>query len=206
MIQDKMYILCADLEGVFTPEIWVNVAKKTGIEKFKLTTRDISDYDVLMKQRIKILADNNLKIKDIQNVIKTMSPLPGAVEFLDRLRSVMPVIIVSDTFTQFAGPLMEKLGWPTLFCNKLAIKPDGTVSGYMMRQKDGKMHVASTLKNLNYSVIGVGDSYNDIAMLKEADMGILFRPPENIVNEFPQFPCFHDYDLLLEHFANQGII
>ncbi|GBC63620.1 bifunctional phosphoserine phosphatase/homoserin e phosphotransferase ThrH [Desulfonema ishimotonii] len=191
-----MYILCSDLEGVFVPEIWINVAEKTGIEELRLTTRDISDYDVLMRKRLSILEAHNLKISDITDVIATMSPLEGAVEFLDWLRPQVSVIVVSDTFEQFAGPLMKQLGWPALFCNTLNIDPDGTVSGYTLRQKDGKRKAAQALKSLNYNMIAMGDSYNDITMLKEADHGILFRPPQNVIDEFPQFPVVRDYDEL----------
>ena len=193
-----MYIVCCDLEGVFVPEIWINVAEKTGISELRLTTRDISDYDVLMKRRLRILDREQLKISDIQNVIAGLYPLEGAVQFLDWLRSTVQVIIVSDTFVQFAGPLMKKLGWPTLFCNSLVIAPDGRVEGYSLRQKDGKKKAVISLKSLNYKVIAVGDSYNDIMMLKESDKGILFRPPDNVVNEFPEFPVTYNYDELKE--------
>jgi phosphoserine/homoserine phosphotransferase len=193
-----MYIVCCDLEGVFVPEIWINVAVKTGIEELRLTTRDISDYDVLMKRRLKILDREHLKITDIQNVIAGLDPLEGAVEFLDWLRSVTQVIIVSDTFVQFAGPLMKKLGSPTLFCNTLTIGAGGIVEGYNLRQKDGKKKAVIALKSLDYSVIAVGDSYNDIAMLKEADHGILFRPPVNVVTEFPELPVTYEYGGLKE--------
>ena len=193
-----MHIVCCDLEGVFVPEIWINVAAKTGIEELRLTTRDISDYDVLMKRRLKILDRERLKITDIQNVIAGLDPLEGAVEFLDWLRSVTQVIIVSDTFVQFAGPLMKKLGSPTLFCNTLTIGADGVVEGYNLRQKDGKKKAVIALKSLDYSVIAVGDSYNDIAMLREADRGILFRPPVNVTNEFPELPVTRRYDELKE--------
>ena len=193
-----MHIVCCDLEGVFVPEIWINVAAKTGIEELRLTTRDISDYDVLMKRRLKILDREHLKITDIQNVIAGLDPLEGAVEFLDWLRSVTQVIIVSDTFVQFAGPLMKKLGSPTLFCNTLTIGADGVVEGYNLRQKDGKKKAVIALKSLDYSVIAVGDSYNDIAMLKEADRGILFRPPVNVVTEFPELPVTYEYGELKE--------
>lgn len=188
-----MHIVCCDLEGVFVPEIWINVAVKTGIEELRLTTRDISDYDVLMKRRLKILDREQLKITDIQNVIAGLDPLEGAVEFLDWLRSVTQVIIVSDTFVQFAGPLMKKLGSPTLFCNTLTIGAGGAVEGYNLRQKDGKKKAVIALKSLDYSVIAVGDSYNDIAMLRDADRGILFRPPVNVVTEFPEFLVTHEY-------------
>jgi len=189
-----MKILCSDLEGVFVPEIWINVAEKTGIEKLRLTTRDISDYDVLMNKRLGILAEHRLKLSDITAVIATMDPLEGAVEFLDWLRCRVPVIIVSDTFVQFAGPLIEKLGWPTLFCNTLEVAPDLTVTGYTLRQADGKKKTALALKQLNYEVIAMGDSYNDISMLQAADHGILFRPPENVIAEFPELPVTNGFD------------
>jgi phosphoserine/homoserine phosphotransferase len=188
-----MHIVCSDLEGVFVPEIWINVAEKTGIEELRLTTRDISDYDVLMKRRLAILDENGLKINDIKAVIATMSPLEGAVEFLSWLRSRTQIIVVSDTFDQFARPLMEKLGWPTLFCHTLSIAPDGFINDYVLRQKDAKREAVISLKNLNYNTIGVGDSYNDITMLKEADSGILFNPPDNVKNEYPEFPVTFTY-------------
>ncbi|CAN2043788.1 Phosphoserine phosphatase ThrH [Candidatus Magnetomoraceae bacterium gMMP-1] len=191
-----MNIVCCDLEGVFVPEIWINVAEKTGIEELRLTTRDISDYDVLMKKRLKILEDNNLKLQDIQNIIAKIDPLEGALEFLNWLRSKTQVIIVSDTFLQFAGPLMEKLGQPTLFCNSLEVEDDGRVSGYKLRQNDGKRHVVKALKSLNFKVIAMGDSYNDVTMLKEADKGFLFCPPDNVIQEFPEFPVVRKYDEL----------
>jgi phosphoserine/homoserine phosphotransferase len=189
-----MKILCSDLEGVFVPEIWINVAEKTGIEELRLTTRDISDYDVLMKKRLAILAENKLKLNDITTVIATMEPLEGAVEFLNWLRAQVPVIIVSDTFEQFAGPLMQKLGWPTLFCNTLEVAADQTVAGYTLRQADGKKKAALALQQLNYEVIAMGDSYNDISMLQAADHGILFHPPENVIAEFPNLPVTNGYD------------
>lgn len=191
-----MNIVCSDLEGVFVPEIWINVAEKTGIEELRLTTRDISDYDVLMKRRLAILDENNLKIDDIKAVIATMNPLDGAVEFLNWLRLRTQIIVVSDTFDQFARPLMEKLGWPTLFCHTLSIAPDGFITGYVLRQKDAKREAVISLKNLNYRTIGVGDSYNDISMLKAADNGILFNPPDNVINEYPEFPVTFSYEEL----------
>jgi phosphoserine/homoserine phosphotransferase len=181
------------MEGIFTPEIWISVAQKTGIEELRLTTRDISDYDVLMTKRLAILNKHGLKLKDIQAVISKMEPLDGAVDFLNWLRSKLQVIIVSDTYVEFAGPLLEKLGWPTLFCNTLSIAADGSISGYILRQKDGKRKVVAALKNLNYSVIAIGDSYNDITMLKVAAEAILFRPPENVKEEFPEFPITTNY-------------
>ena len=191
-----MYIVCSDLEGVFVPEIWINVAEKTGIDELRLTTRDISDYDVLMKKRLAILEKHNLKINDITGVIAAMKPLDGALEFLNWLRSQVPVIVVSDTFVQFAGPLMEQLGQPTLFCNNLEIDKEGRITDYTLRQKDGKRKVAQALKSLNYKIIAMGDSYNDVTMIKEADHGIFFRPPENIVTEFPEFPVVSGYEEL----------
>jgi phosphoserine/homoserine phosphotransferase len=191
-----MRIICADMEGIFTPEIWIQVSQKTGIEELKLTTRDISDYDVLMKRRLGILAAHGLKLKDITDVIETMDPLEGAVEFLDWMRSQTQVIVVSDTYVEFAKPLLKKLGWPTLFCNSLTIAPDGSISDYKLRQKDGKRKTVLSLKQLKYSIIAVGDSYNDITMLKEADDGILFRPPENVKNEYPELPATCNYEEL----------
>ncbi len=196
-----MKIVCTDLEGVLVPEIWINVALKTGIEELKLTTRDISDYDVLMRKRLNVLDRSQLKLKDITDVIATMEPMAGALEFLDWLRSRTQVIIVSDTFNEFAKPLMAKLGWPTLFCNSLTIDSAGAISGYNLRQKDGKRHVVAAMQGLNYEVIAMGDSYNDITMLKTARHGFLFRPPENIVAEYPQFPVATEYDQLKEKMA-----
>ncbi len=191
-----MYIVCSDLEGIFTPEIWINVAEITGIKELRLTTRDISDYDILMKRRLAILDDNNLKLDDIQSVIAEMEPLEGALEFLDWLRSLVQLIIVSDTYVEFAGPLMEKLGRPTLFCNTLSVAGDGSISGYNLRQQDGKKKVALALKTLNYRIIGIGDSYNDITMLKTADHAILYRPPDNVKEEHSGFPTAFNYDEL----------
>lgn len=191
-----MYIVCADMEGIFTPEIWINVAEKTGIEELKLTTRDISDYDVLMKKRLAILDTNGLKLKDITDVINSMQPLEGALGFLNWLRERTQIIIVSDTYVEFAKPLMEKLGWPTLFCHDLTIAYDDSIENYNLRQRDSKYNTVLALKNLNYQVLAIGDSYNDITMLKEAHKGFLFSPPENVKAEFPQFPVSYDYDEL----------
>ena len=187
-------LACLDLEGVLIPEIWIAVAEKTGIKKLHLTTRDIPDYDELMRGRLKILDEHNLKLADIQEVIGTLSPLEGAKEFLDWLKSEFQVIILSDTFYQFAGPLMEKLEHPTLFCNELIVNNDGCITNYRLRQPDGKTKAVTALKGLNFQVIAAGDSYNDTGMLKVADAGILFRPPDNVVEEFPQFPVTHTYD------------
>mgnify|MGYP000854168125 CR=1 FL=1 len=187
-------LACLDLEGVLIPEIWIAVAEKTGIKKLRLTTRDIPDYDELMRGRLKILDEHNLKLTDIQEVIGTLSPLEGAKEFLDWLKSEFQVIILSDTFYQFAGPLMEKLEHPTLFCNELIVNDDGCITNYRLRQPDGKTKAVTALMGLNFQVIAAGDSYNDTGMLKVADAGILFRPPDNVIEEFPQFPVTHTYD------------
>ena len=189
-----MDIVCSDLEGIFTPEIWINFAEITGIEKLRLTTRDISDYNVLMKQRLAILAENNLKLTDIQAVIRKMEPVEGARDFLNWLRSLVEVINVSDTYVEFAGPLMEKLDRPTLFCNTLSVNGEGAITGYNLRQQDGKKKVALALKSLNYRVIAVGDSYNDITMLQAADHAILYRPPDNVMQEYSEFPTAFNYE------------
>lgn len=191
-----MKIVLSDLEGIFLPEIWINVSKKTGIEELRLTTRDIPDYDVLMQKRLGILDEHGIKINDIQAVIATMDPLEGAVEFLDWLRARTQVIVVSDTFVQFASPLMKKLGWPPLFCHTLSIAADGTITGYNLRQADSKRQAVIALKSLYYSTIAIGDSYNDVTMLKEAEAGILFDPPDNVKQEFPEFPVTYNYDQL----------
>ena len=186
-------LACLDLEGVLLPEIWIAFAEKTGIEELRLTTRDVPDYDQLMVGRLKILKENKLKLIDIENVIKTLTPLEGAKSFLDWLKSEFQVIILSDTFYQFARPLMGTLDYPTLFCHELIIDNKGEIKGYRLRQPDGKTKAVSALKGLNFQVIAAGDSYNDIGMLKEADAGILFCPPENVIEEFPQFPVSRDY-------------
>lgn len=191
-----MNIICSDLESILIPEIWINVAKKTGIEELMLTTRDIPDYDVLMKKRLTILKTNGLTLHDIQAIIAEMDPLDGAVDFINWARSVTQIVLVSDTFTQFARPIMPKLGWPTLFCHSLEVAPSGTITGYRLRQKNGKQMTIQSLKSLMYRVTSIGDSYNDIAMLKEAHNGILFCPPDNIRQEFNQFPAVYQYDEL----------
>jgi len=196
-----MHIICSDLEGVFVPEIWINVAERTGIDELRLTTRDISDYDELMKRRLSILDDNHLKLKDLTDVVAGMDPLPGARAFLDWLRARTQVIIVSDTYVEFVRPLMEKLGWPTLFCHDLTIDDSGAIAGYNLRQTDGKRKAVEALKSLNYRVLAMGDSYNDIRMLKAAQQGILFCPPPNVIEEYPQFPVATSYDELKEIFG-----
>ena len=193
-------LACLDLEGVLLPEIWIAFAEKTGIEELRLTTRDVPDYDQLMVGRLKILKENKLKLIDIENVIKTLTPLEGAKSFLDWLKSEFQVIILSDTFYQFARPLMGTLDYPTLFCHELIIDNKGEIKGYRLRQPDGKTKAVSALKGLNFQVIAAGDSYNDIGMLKEADAGILFCPPENVIEEFPQFPVALDYTEFKEIF------
>ena len=189
-----MHIVCSDLEGVFVPEIWINVAQITGIDELRLTTRDISDYNVLMRKRLGLLDENGLTLKDIQNVIATMEPLRGALEFLDWLRERTRLIIVSDTFVEFADPLIAKLKRPTLFCNSLVVAPDGQISDYTLRQEDGKRKVVEGLQRMNFQVVAMGDSYNDITMLKKAEKGILFRPPEKVIAEFPEFPVTDNFD------------
>jgi len=187
-------LACLDLEGVLLPEIWVEFAKKTGIESLKLTTRDIPDYDELMKTRISILNQNNIKIYDIHEVINSLSPLDGAIDFLSWLKSEFQVVILSDTFYQFSKPLMKQLAFPTLFCHNLIINKDGFIVDYILRQKDQKTKAVKAFQSLNLKDISAGDSYNDIGMLMQADAGILFRPPEKVINEFPQFPVAHEYD------------
>jgi phosphoserine / homoserine phosphotransferase len=189
-----MHIVCSDLEGVFVPEIWINVAQITGIDELRLTTRDISDYNVLMRKRLGLLDENGLTLRDIQNVIATMEPLRGALDFLDWLRKRTRLIIVSDTFVEFADPLIAKLKRPTLFCNSLVVAPDGQITDYTLRQEDGKRKVVEGLQRMNFQVVAMGDSYNDITMLKKAEKGILFRPPENVIAEFPEFPVTDNFD------------
>jgi len=191
-----MYVICSDLEGVFVPEIWVNVSEKTGIKELKLTTRDISDYDVLMKGRLEILRKHNLNLKDIQDVISRLEPLPGALEFVNWLRSIAQLIIVSDTFIEFAAPLLAQLGRPTLLCHHLTTDSSGNIISYNLRQKDAKKKVTEALQGLNYKVIAIGDSYNDISMLRKADVGILFNPPQNVIDEHGDLIIIRSYDEL----------
>ena len=191
-----MYVICSDLEGVFVPEVWINVAEKTGIPELRLTTRDVADYNILMKQRIRILAEHGLKLKDIQNVIATIKPMDGAKEFLAWLKEITQVIIVSDTFAQFADPLMKQLDRPTLFCHKLVIDAHDNIIDYTLRQKDPKRKVVEALQSLRYEVIAFGDSYNDVTMLQQAEVGILFRPPQNVIDDYPKLPVVYDYENL----------
>lgn len=188
-----MNVVCLDLEGVLVPEIWIEFAEKTGIGELKLTTRDIADYDVLMKKRIAVLKEHGLKLKDIQDVIAGMRPLDGAAEFAAAVRNETQLIILSDTFTQFAAPLMKQLNFPTIFCNELIADPDGTVTDYRLRIKDGKRRSVEALRSVNFSVLAAGDSYNDLSMIRSADAGAFFRPPQSIAAENPDIPVFTGY-------------
>ena len=193
-----MNFLCSDLEGVFIPEVWINVAEKTGIPELRRTTRDEPDYGKLMRFRMALLRERSLKLKDIQDVIATIQPLDGALEMLDWIKQQMPMVIVSDTFTQFADPLIAKLNRPTLFCNELIIDDEGFIADFALRQPDQKRKVVLALQSLNYTVIAMGDSYNDTSMLTQAEHGILFRPPDNVIKDFPHFPVAMDYKGLKE--------
>ena len=196
-----MHILCSDLEGVFVPEVWINVADKTGIAELRRTTRDEPDYNLLMRSRMKILDQHGLKLHDIQNVISQIRPLPGAVEFIDWVKDRTQLIVVSDTFIQFADPLMKQLGRPTLFCHTLIMDETNRIIDYKLRQPDPKRRTVEALQGLTYQVIAMGDSYNDISMLKQADVGILFRPPQNVIADYPEFPVVNDYADLKEILA-----
>lgn len=191
-----MEIACLDLEGVLIPEIWIGLAERTGIDALRATTREIPDYDVLMRQRLALLDQHNLKLDDIQSVIADLSPLPGAGEFLEWLRARFQIVILSDTFYEFAAPLMRQLGWPTLFCHHLDIDADGHIKNYRVRLRDPKRRAVQSFHDLNFRVIAAGDSYNDTTMLAEADNGILFCPPQNVIDEFPQFPVTRSYNEL----------
>ena len=186
-------IACLDLEGVLLPEIWIKFSEKSGIDELKITTRDIPDYSKLMRTRLQILQTHNLKINDIQDVINTLEPLEGAKEFLSWLKSKFQVIILSDTFYEFSGPLMKQLDYPTLFCHQLVIDDKGSIVDFHLRQEDQKTKVVKALQGLNFKVISAGDSYNDTGMLQQADSGILFCPPESVIKEFPQFPIANNY-------------
>lgn len=200
----KPVLACLDLEGVLVPEIWINVALKTGIEELKITTREMPDYDALMKRRLAILAEHKLTIADIQEVIDKMGPLEGASDFMAWLRSQCQVIILSDTFYEFARPLMRQLGAPTLFCNQLEIDGIGRILAHHMRLQNQKKHSVVAFKALNFFTIAAGDAYNDTAMLGEADAGFFFRPPEHLPREFPQFPVTRTYAELQAQFAMAG--
>ena len=201
----KPVVVCLDLEGVLVPEIWINVAMKTGIDDLKITTREMPDYDKLMKQRLDILDRQALKIGDIQDVIAKMGPLEGATDFLAWLRERYQVIILSDTFYQFAQPLMRQLGFPTLFCNQLEIDRSGRIVNYHMRMQNPKKHAVAALKSLNFFTMAAGDSYNDTAMLNEADAGFFFRPPDHLPKEFPRFPVTQNYGELQERLVQAAM-
>jgi len=189
-------IVCLDLEGVLVPEIWINFAERTGIPEFRRTTRDEPNYDTLMKYRLGLLAEHGLGLPDIQKVINAMGPMPGARAFLDKLREDYEVIILSDTFYEFAHPLMRQLAWPTLFCHSLETDANGLVIDYHLRMPEQKREAVKRFKEMNFTVVAAGDSYNDTAMLAVADAGILYHPPENVIREFPQYPVTLNYDQL----------
>jgi phosphoserine/homoserine phosphotransferase len=193
-------IACLDLEGVLVPEIWIGFAEKTGIDALRATTRDIPDYDVLMKQRLRLLDEHGLGLPDIREVIATLEPLPGARDFIDWLRERFQVVILSDTFYEFSQPLMAQLGFPTLLCHRLVADEKGRIVDYRLRQKDPKRQSVKAFHGLNYRVIAAGDSYNDTSMLMEADAGILFKAPDNVIREFPQFPAVFEYSELKQEF------
>lgn len=193
-----MYITCLDLEGVLVPEIWIAFARASSISELEKTTRDEPDYDKLMKGRLQILKEHGLGLKEIQDTIAKIDPLPGAREFLDELRSVTQVIIISDTFEQFAKPLMQKLGWPTIFCNSLEVGPDGEITGYKMRVENSKYTTVKALQSIGYQTIASGDSYNDLGMIQASQAGFLFQSTEQIKADYPQLPAFETYEELLE--------
>lgn len=193
-----MYITCLDLEGVLVPEIWIAFAEASGIPELKRTTRDEPDYDKLMNWRLGILKEHGLGLKEIQNTIAGIEPLPGAKEFLDKLREICQVIIISDTFSQFAGPLMAKLGYPTIFCNSLEVAPSGEITGFKMRCEQSKLTTVKALQSIGYDTIASGDSHNDLAMIKASRAGFLFRSTEQIKADYPELPAFEEYDELFE--------
>ena len=199
-------VVCLDMEGVLVPEIWVRVAKKTGIRELRLTTRDVPNYDALMNRRLQILRGSKVPLAAIQKVIGSMAPLPGARRFLVSLRSRTQVIILSDTFYEFAMPLMRKLGNPTLFCNWLSTDPKGFIKAYHLRQPDGKTQAVKALQKIGFKVSAAGDSYNDIGMLKAADRGVLFNPPSKIVKEFPKFTVTRNYEALLKKLCHPRML
>jgi phosphoserine/homoserine phosphotransferase len=200
----QVQLACLDLEGVLIPEIWIEFSKRTNIPELSRTTRDEPDYDRLMQGRLAILKSHKLGLPDIQKVIADMGPLPGAREFLDWLRERFQVVILSDTFYEFAMPLMRQLGYPTLFCHKLEVDGTGFVRDYTLRMPEQKRESVKAFKSINFKVIAAGDSYNDTAMLAEAHAGILFRPPQNVIDEFPQFPVTRSYDELAAAFETAG--
>ena len=196
-MEDKMEIVCLDLEGVLVPEIWIAFAEETGIPELKKTTRDEPDYDKLMKYRLNILKKHNLGLKEIQETIAKIDPLPGAKEFLDKLRELTQVIIISDTFSQFAGPLMKKLGYPTLFCNSLEVADNGEITGFKMRVEQSKLTTVKALQSIGFETIASGDSYNDLGMIQASKAGFLFRSTDKIKADYPQIPAYETYEELL---------
>ena len=193
-----MNIVCLDLEGVLVPEIWIAFAEASGIPELKRTTRDEPDYDKLMKWRIGILKEHGLGLKEIQDTIAKIDPIPGAKEFLDELRSITQVIIISDTFTQFAGPLMKKLGWPTIFCNSLEVAENGEITGFKMRIENSKYTTVKALQSIGFQTIASGDSHNDLGMIKASKAGFLFKSTEQIKKDNPELPAYETYDELME--------
>lgn len=193
----SMNIVCLDLEGVLVPEIWIAFAEASGIPELKRTTRDEPDYDKLMRWRLGVLKEHGLGLKEIQDTIAAIDPIPGAKEFLDELRSITQVIIISDTFTQFAGPLMEKLGWPTIFCNSLEVAPDGEITGFKMRIENSKLTTVKALQSIGFETIAAGDSHNDLGMIEASKAGFLFKSTPKIMEEYPQFPAYETYEELM---------
>lgn len=188
-----MYIVCSDLEGVLVPEVWINVARWTGIDELKLTTRDISDYNALMRRRLEILKQHGITINDIQKVISLLELMPGALDFINWLHGRVQMVVVSDTFREFADPLLEKMGWPLLFCHHLTIDKDGNITDFNLRQSDAKKKVVEAIQNLNFKIIAIGDSYNDISMLRKAEYGILYKPPQNVIDDNPDIRAVNSY-------------
>ncbi|MCC8112098.1 MAG: bifunctional phosphoserine phosphatase/homoserine phosphotransferase ThrH [Ruminococcus sp.] len=197
-----MNIVCLDLEGVLVPEIWIAFAQASNIPELKRTTRDEPDYDKLMTWRLDVLKKHGLGLKEIQQIIATIDPLPGAKEFLDKLRTTTQVIIISDTFTQFAKPLMKKLGWPTIFCNSLEVAPNGEITGFRMRIENSKLTTVKALQSIGYDTIASGDSYNDLGMILESKAGFLFRSTEQIKKDYPSLPAYESYDDLFDAIQN----
>ncbi len=191
-----MYMVCCDLEGVLVPEVWINVARWTGIDELKLTTRDISDYNALMTRRLKILKQHGITIRDIQKVISLLELMPGALDFINWLHGRAQMIVVSDTFREFADPLLQKMGWPVLFCHHLTIDNEGNISDFNLRQNDAKRMVVKALQDLNFKVIAIGDSYNDISMLRQAEIGILYKPPQNVIDDNNDIRAVNSYSQL----------
>jgi phosphoserine/homoserine phosphotransferase len=199
-----MYIVCSDLEGVLVPEVWMNVARWTGIDELKLTTRDISDYTALMTRRLKILKQHGITIRDIQKVISLLELMPGAMDFVEWLHGRTQMIVVSDTFREFADPLLQKMGWPVLFCHHLTIDSEGNITDFNLRQNDAKKMVVLKMQELNYKVIAIGDSYNDISMLRQAEIGILYKPPQNVIDDNKDIRVVTSY-LQLKHIITETI-